>query len=137
MALDVTGKIVQLLDLQSGTSARGDWKKQDIILETEEQYPRKICITLWGDRINDIAGMQVGKELITVSVTIESREFNGRWYTDVRAWKIQRAGQTAQQSQAAPSAPAPAPASSPIASQSPVEDYTNTGGDSAFDDLPF
>jgi hypothetical protein len=129
MALDVTGKIVQLLDLQSGTSARGDWKKQDVILETEEQYPRKICITLWGDRINDIAGVQIGKELITVNVTLESREFNGRWYTDVRAWKIQRAGQVAQP-QVVPTT------SSPTAAQPPVEDYANTGGDS-FDDLPF
>jgi hypothetical protein len=93
MALDVTGRIVQVLDLQTGTSARGDWKRQEFILETEEQYPRKICISLWGDRINDIAGVQLNKELVTVSVALESREFNGRWYTDVRGWKIQRAGQ--------------------------------------------
>jgi hypothetical protein len=90
MALELTGKIVQLLDLQSGTSARGDWKKQEFILETEEQYPRKICISLWGDRISDITGIQLSKDIITVSIAIESREFNGRWYTDVRGWKIQR-----------------------------------------------
>jgi hypothetical protein len=90
MALEITGRIAQVLDLQSGTSAKGDWKRQEFILETEEQYPRKICIALWGDRVNDIADIQIGKDLITVSITLESREFNGRWYTDVRAWRIQR-----------------------------------------------
>jgi hypothetical protein len=102
MALDVIGKIVQVLELQTGVSARGDWKKQEFILETEEQYPRKICISLWGDRINDIAGIETG-ELITVSIALESREFNGRWYTDVRGWKIQRGGQvSAGQNQSVP-----------------------------------
>jgi hypothetical protein len=90
MALDIVGKIVQVSPVQSGVSAKGEWKRQEIILETEEQYPRKICISLWGDRVNDIVGIQLEKELVTVSVAIESREFNGRWYTDVRAWKIQR-----------------------------------------------
>jgi hypothetical protein len=90
MALDIVGKIVQVSPVQSGVSAKGEWKRQEIILETEEQYPRKISISLWGDRINDIVGIHLGRELITVSVTLESREFNGRWYTDVRAWKIQR-----------------------------------------------
>jgi hypothetical protein len=90
MALDITGKIVQLLELQTGVSSKGEWKRQDFILETEDQYPKKVCISLWGDRVNDIVGIQVGHELITVSITVESREFNGKWYTDVRAWKIQR-----------------------------------------------
>jgi hypothetical protein len=90
MALDLVGKVVQVLDLQTGTSPKGDWKKQDFILETEEQYPRKVCIALWGDRINDIAGINLGVDIITVSIALESREFNGRWYTDVRAWRIQR-----------------------------------------------
>jgi hypothetical protein len=133
MALDITGKIVQILDLQTGTSARGDWRKQEFILETEEQYPRKVCISLWGDRINDIAGVQLGKELITVSVTLESREFNGRWYTDVRGWRIQRAGQSVPPSQPQTTAPV---ASSSVTSQHHSGDYANTAGDS-FDDLPF
>jgi hypothetical protein len=90
MALEIIGKIVQMSPVQSGTTPKGEWKRQEVILETEEQYPRKICIALWGDRINDVAGIQLGTELVTISVDIESREFNGRWYTDVRAWKIQR-----------------------------------------------
>jgi hypothetical protein len=134
MALDITGKVVQVLDLQTGTSTRGDWKKQEFILETEDQYPRKICISLWGDRIGDIAGIQPN-EIITVSVAIESREFNGRWYTDVRGWRVQRgivAGQSAQPQVAAPVAGATANTAPNVSG----EDYANTGGDS-FDDLPF
>jgi hypothetical protein len=129
MALDVVGKIVQVLDLQTGTSVRGDWKKQEFILETEEQYPRKICISLWGDRINDIAGVQIGGELITVSVTLESREFNGRWYTDVRGWRIQRATQVS----AIPNQSVQPQVQSPISS--PVDEFAKT--EESFDDLPF
>jgi hypothetical protein len=143
MALDVVGKIVQVLDLQTGTSARGDWKKQEFILETEEQYPRKICISLWGDRVNDIVGIQTGRELVTVSVALESREFNGRWYTDVRAWKIQRGvaiGDTVAPATAAPvSTPyVPAAASATAIPATGADgDFANTGGDDSFDDLPF
>jgi hypothetical protein len=133
MALDVTGRIVQVLDLQTGASARGDWKKQEFILETEDQYPRKICISLWGDRINDIAGIQLNKELITVSITLESREFNGRWYTDARGWKIQRAGQVNVASvQSVPSQVSPPSSSTAL----PADDFAKPEGDS-FDDLPF
>jgi hypothetical protein len=131
MALEITGRIVQVLDLQTGASARGDWKKQEFILETEDQYPRKICISLWGDRISDIAGIQLNKELITVSIALESREFNGRWYTDVRGWKIQRAGQTdAVSSQSVP------PQVPPTTTTSGAENFAKPEGD-AFDDLPF
>ncbi|MDR1887043.1 MAG: DUF3127 domain-containing protein [Prevotellaceae bacterium] len=135
MALELTGRIVQILDLQSGTSARGDWKKQEFILETEEQYPRKICISLWGDRIGDIAGVQLGKEILTVSFTLESREFNGRWYTDVRGWRIQRGG--AAPVQGAPTGATPDAASGvPSPEQLADSGYAGTGGES-FDDLPF
>jgi hypothetical protein len=143
MSLDIIGKIVQVLDLQTGTSARGDWKKQEFILETEEQYPRKVCISLWGDRIADITGIQLGRELITVSVSLESREFNGRWYTDVRAWKIQRGAviETPPVVVGNPgvgtTAATPAVAAAPTAAATATDDFVNTGNDEAFDDLPF
>jgi hypothetical protein len=131
MALELVGKIVQVLDLQTGTSTKGDWKKQEFILETEEQYPRKICISLWGDRVADIASVQLNKELITVSISVESREFNGRWYTDVRGWRIQR-GQVASASNVVPeNAP-----QTPTTGQ-PIRDDFATTGDTSFDDLPF
>lgn len=89
--MEIQGKIIQILPLQSGvgkTSGK-EWKKQDYILETlDGQYPRKICFNLWGDNIDKIA-LQLGEE-ITAQIDLESREFNGRWYTDVRAWRIDR-----------------------------------------------
>lgn len=105
--MELTGKIIQLLPEQSGQSARGDWRKQEYILETEGQYPKKVCFMAWGDKIDEFK-LKEGDEVI-VSINIESREFNGRWYTDVKAWKIQRGN--AAESQAAPSQQAEPPPS--------------------------
>lgn len=88
--MQLTAKLIQLLPLQTGTGKNGQWKKQDIIFETEGQYPKKICISVWGDKINENQ-LQVGAQL-AISFDIESREYNGRWYTDVKAWKIEAAG---------------------------------------------
>lgn len=90
MALDIKCKLLDKLAVQSGTSARGPWSKQEFIVETIEQYPRKICMNVWGqDKVNELVNYNHGEQL-SVSVNIESREFNGRWYTDVRAWRIQK-----------------------------------------------
>ena len=95
MELQIEGKLLQKLDVESGTSARGEWKKQNFIIETVEQYPRKICIAAWTNSIPILDTFQPG-EMILVSVSIESREFNGKWYTDVRAWRIDRPSQMQQ-----------------------------------------
>lgn len=89
MALEIEGTIVQLLPLQTGESARGPWKKQDYILETEGQYPKKVCFNVWGDKI-DTFGISQGDK-VKVSIEIESREYNSRWYTDIRAWRVEKA----------------------------------------------
>lgn len=123
--MDITGKFADALPMQSGTSTRGEWKKQEFIIETEEQFPKKVCISVWGDKVQDIAGLRKG-ESITVSINIESREYNGRWYTDVRAWRIQRAVQGQQAQDMPPVIPPPA-----------AEDDFASSGDSSFDDLPF
>ena len=88
MAIELTGKIILLLNPQSGTSARGEWKKQEFVIETDEQYPKKICISAWNDRAAKVAQIPVGTP-VRVSVNIESREYNSKWYTDVRVWDIQ------------------------------------------------
>ena len=51
--MQLTAKLVQLLPLQTGSGKNGQWKKQDVIVETEGQYPKKICISIWGDKINE------------------------------------------------------------------------------------
>jgi hypothetical protein len=84
--MELKAKLVQLLPLQSGEGKNGPWKKQDIIVETDSQYPKKVCISIWGDKINTSV-LQVGNQL-NISFDVESREFNGRWYTDCKAWKI-------------------------------------------------
>ncbi len=84
--MDISGKIVQMLQLQTGQGKNGPWKKQEFILETADTYPKKVCIAVWGDKIN-MASFTPG-DVVDVSFDVESREFNGRWYTDVKAWKV-------------------------------------------------
>ena len=133
--MEIIGKIVQILPLQQGTSKAGNpWKKQEYILETlGSQYPRKVCFHLFGDNVDKFP-LQVGQE-VTVQVDVESREFNGRWYTDVRAWNVTPGIQVPGTGYAPAAAPAygtppqqPAPAAAPAAAASPV---------TAADDLPF
>jgi hypothetical protein len=88
--MQLTAKLIQVLPLQTGSGKNGQWKKQDIIVETEGQYPKKVCISIWGDKINE-SQLQAGAQL-SISFDVESREYNGRWYTDVKAWKIEPAG---------------------------------------------
>ncbi len=87
--MDISGKIIQLLPVQTGQGKNGIWKKQEFILETGDTYPKKVCIAVWGDKI-DLNSFKTG-EPVTVSFDVESREYNGRWYTDVKAWKVVRA----------------------------------------------
>ena len=86
--MEISGVVVNLLPLQSGQGKNGTWKKQEFILETPGQYPKKVCMNLWGEKVDEIK-ISIGDK-ITASINIESREYNGRWYTDVRAWKIQK-----------------------------------------------
>ncbi|MCW5910194.1 MAG: DUF3127 domain-containing protein [Cyclobacteriaceae bacterium] len=86
--MDISGTVVALLPQQSGQGKNGVWKKQEFILEQPGQYPKKVCLSLWGEKVDENR-LTIG-EKITASVNIESREYNGRWYTDVRAWKITR-----------------------------------------------
>ena len=109
MEIKVEGRIIQKLEIETGTSARGEWKKQNFIIETVEQYPRKICIGIWTNQIPMLEQFQVG-DMIWAYVNIESREFNGKWYTDVRAWKLER---PSQQQMAQPSMPQPGYAQMP------------------------
>lgn len=89
MSLEITGKMVSLLPQQTGEGKNGKWVKQEFILETQGEYPRKVCVSAWGDKAKDAENLRPG-ETIKVSINIESREYSGRWYTDVRAWRIDK-----------------------------------------------
>lgn len=86
--MEIQGRVIDILEPKSGQSARGEWKKQEFVVETEETYPKKVCIVNWNDKI-DISALSKG-EKVTVSVNVESREYNGNWYTDVKAWKVEK-----------------------------------------------
>lgn len=138
--MDISGKIIQKLPLQSGESKTSGkpWQIQSYVLETQEQYPRKVCFEIFGEqRIKDNP-CEID-DLVTVSFDIESREFNGRWYTSIRAWKVQQgivdgnAQPTAPQEAAAPAAqPMPQPAAA-----ANVETFDPAPSGESTDDLPF
>ena len=88
MSLEITGKVLDILPEQSGTSRNGDWRKQEFILEIPGQYPKQVCVVQWGENIDKFA-ITAG-ETLTAHIDLQSREYNGRWYTDVKAWKVER-----------------------------------------------
>ena len=88
--MEITGKIIKILPLQTGTGKNGTWKKQDFVIETSAQIARKVCFSLWGDKIDQF-NLQEGEDA-EVSFDLESREYNNRWYTEAKAWKIVKKG---------------------------------------------
>ncbi|MDR6195159.1 DUF3127 domain-containing protein [Siphonobacter sp. SORGH_AS_0500] len=128
MALEIEGILQQVLPEVNGTSKTGNpWVKQDFVIETtEDQYPKKVNFSLWGDKVADFKQYTTGDK-IKVSFNLESREYNGRWYTEARAWKVELVdnngfvGGAGNQSSDIPSIPA-----SPL-----------LPSDNGTDDLPF
>lgn len=120
--MEIKGKIFQVLPLQSGVSQSSgrEWKKQEYILETAEQYPRKVCFQFFGDKVDQFP-LAVGDEVV-VSIDIESREYNGRWYTNISAWKAEKVGEMPPMADAA---------------NIPPVDFIPAEGASSTDDLPF
>ncbi len=89
MNLEIEGKVVKVLEEISGESKYGRWIKQEFVIETDEKYPKKICFSAWGDTTDIIKNISPGSD-VKVSFNPESREYNERWYTDLRAWKIEK-----------------------------------------------
>lgn len=88
--MEITGKIIKILPLQTGEGKNGTWKKQEFVIETSAQIARKVCFSLWGDKIEQF-NLQEGEDA-EVSFDLESREYNNRWYTEAKAWKIVKKG---------------------------------------------
>ncbi len=85
--MEIQGKVIQLLQEQKGEGRNGTWRKKEYVIETQDQYPKKVCFNMWGDKIDQFP-MKEG-DVVKVFFDIESREYNGRWYTDVKAWKVE------------------------------------------------
>jgi len=85
--MELIGKVIQKLPEAGGNSKSGNaWRKQEFIIETGGQYPKKVCASLWGDKIDQFPINQ--GDQVTLSIDVESREYNGRWYTEVKAYRV-------------------------------------------------
>ncbi len=146
MALEIQGKLMKIMEPVTGDGRNGAWTKQDFLIETFETYPKKVYISAWGDKIDQLKRFQPGQD-IKASINIESREYNERWYTDIKVWKIDPADATAPapggfaqpgsyQPQGNQSAPNPAqPNFQPAPASSGNQNFFESGNDG--DDLPF
>ena len=137
--MGIIGKVVRLGNLTEGTSARGPWRKQELIIETEEQYPRTVCLICWTNQIEEIQQFAPG-QTIKAQIEISSREFNGKWYTDVRVWRFDPVGATTAAPVAAQTATQQPPQTSSMhqtpPAPAPTTEYFPPAEDSV-DDLPF
>ncbi|MBO4770967.1 MAG: DUF3127 domain-containing protein [Bacteroidales bacterium] len=129
-ALEVEGKLVQLLEKRSGVSANGtNWTSQDFVIEIPGQYVSNAVFNVYGDRVQ-LDQFQIG-EYIKVSFDIRGREYQGKWYNTLNAWKVERPNAAAPQQQAAAPQAAPQQAA-PVPPTGPAEQPQQGG-----DDLPF
>lgn len=119
--MEFEGIVYKVLPVVKGTSQRGEWVKQEVVFELPGEFNRKLCVGFWGDKAQDAGNLKPG-EKVAVSINLESREYNGRWYTEARAWRLT--------CQAAQPAAAPMPDMPPFAEEEP---YANDPAD----DLPF
>ena len=120
--MELSGKVIAVLEPRGGVSKTGNaWKVQEYVIETHDQYPRKMCFDVFGeDKINQF-NIQIGEE-VTVHFDIDAREWQGRWFNSIRAWKVDRVATTA---------PAGAPE---VVPPFPPVDFSATDEK---DDLPF
>lgn len=131
--MEFTGKIIAVLEARGGVSSRtgNPWKTQDYVIEeTMGQFPKRMAFNVFGEENISRFNIQVGQEL-TVSFDINAREYNGRWYNDIRVWNVAPAAQAVAQPIAAAAQP-----SAPVAQSAPTaSSFTQAADDSS--DLPF
>lgn len=143
--MEIEGKIIAVLPAREGVSARTgtQWKTQDYVIETHDQYPRRCCFNVFGSDKIQLFNIQTGEEL-RVSFDIDAHEYQGRWFNSIRAWKVERIDPNAvAQAPVQPmpfDQPAPAPTAQPAATASPAQEAApfppqQEGGSE--DDLPF
>lgn len=102
MSLQVKGIVEKILNAESGVSRVGkDWKKQEFVIETQDQFPKKVCFTLFNDKVSLIEQIKVGDE-IEVYFNVESREYNGKWFHNINAWKIEQPSENINMKDAPP-----------------------------------
>lgn len=137
--MEITGKIIAVLPVRTGVSQRTgtEWRVQEYVLETiNEQFPRKLAFEVFGtDRIANF-NIKAG-EVMIVSFDIDAREYNGRWWNQIRAWKVDRNVQMPQPGAAPAPTGAPVPAASDASAPAYTEPSPQAPGEGSVDDLPF
>lgn len=133
MALEITGKVQQLLEVQSGEGKNGTWRKGGFVIEVGENFPKSVCCTAWGDQIDQVNALKIGED-VKASIDIQSREYNGRWYTDVKVWRLDKVTTDPVKDPGTQQGGTTTPP--PAQPQQPVENTTAKQDDSE-DDLPF
>lgn len=91
--MEQTGKIIKVLPLKSGISqaTNKEWKSQEYVLIIDDvNYPKHICFSVFGDKVDEFA-IKEGEDL-TVYFNIDAKEYKGRWYNSIQAWKVVRGG---------------------------------------------
>ena len=84
--MTISGTLIKKLEVQKGISKTGnEWQKQSIIIEQADAYKTKVCIDVMGDKIERVEKMEVGNHY-DISVNVGSREYNGKWYTNINGW---------------------------------------------------
>ena len=89
--MELTGRIISVLEKRSGVSKSTgkNWESQEYVIETQDQYPKKVCFEIFGeDRIRE-SNIQV-MDSVKVSFDVDAREYNGRWFNSIRAWKVEK-----------------------------------------------
>jgi len=87
--MELTGKIIACLGERSGQGQKGEWVSASYVLETNEQYPKKMMFELFGRESIDKINIQLG-ETLTVVFDVIAKEYNGKWFNSVRAWRVKR-----------------------------------------------
>jgi hypothetical protein len=136
MALELVGKLIKVLPEVTGQGKNGPWSKQEFVIETlDSQYPKKVCMTAWGEKTNDLKQFADG-DTLKATFSAESREYNERWYTELRAFRIELAdgdGGAAPVSSSRPAQSQPTKQSQPTQAMSSF----NAAFDEESNDLPF
>lgn len=134
--MEITGRIILALPERSGVSARGEWKSQSFVIETHEQYPRKMVFDVFGAERLQRFNIKAGDEM-TVFFDIDAHEYNGRWFNNIRAYDVRQVDPNAANAAGQAAAAAPqAPAQNPTQS-SPFPPAPEDAGEKSTDDLPF
>lgn len=124
--MEIQGKVFEKIETVTGTGKNGEWRKKNLILEVDPdgKYPTKVCVTAWGDMVASVEGLNIGDE-VTAAINVKSREYEGKWYTDVECWKM-------DVEKASTAAPAPTRQAAPQPQAAMVDDINDD-----VDSLPF